>query len=184
MIVIIGPSGSGKTTLARELEKLGANVLVSHTTRPPREGEEDGKDYYFVTESEFDKLDFLESTVIHGNRYGLSSGSISETDPNKPHVFVSDVAGIRQIQTHGFFVLPVLLMPPLSVCRQRLEERGNSERRILALTMEQLDINCLEEGLKGKIPYIKITKEDFYPENLAKRIIISHRRAKEGAILT
>src|SRR4030065_271909 len=80
VFVISAPSGSGKTTICRMLAQRVENIQlsVSYTTRPRKEGEVDGKDYYFVKPEIFDKMivsrEFLESASVYGNRYGTSPG--------------------------------------------------------------------------------------------------------------
>ncbi len=82
LIAVSGPSGSGKTTICRRIaEHYGWYYSISHTTRPRREGETHGKDYYFVTKDEFEELkkqdEFLEWAVVFGNLYGTSKKIIN-----------------------------------------------------------------------------------------------------------
>ena len=82
IFIITAPSGAGKTTLIKKAlshaKEIGEQVylIVSHTTREPRKGEEHGKDYCFVTEEQFKKNiadnEYLEHAIVHGNMYGLS----------------------------------------------------------------------------------------------------------------
>jgi guanylate kinase len=82
LFIISGPSGAGKGTLVKALLRRvpGLWVSVSATTRPPRPGEKDGVDYYFLTQEEFEgrarKDEFLEHAVVHGNRYGTLRRSV------------------------------------------------------------------------------------------------------------
>jgi guanylate kinase len=82
LFIISGPSGAGKGTLVKALLRRvpGLWVSVSATTRPPRPGEKDGVDYYFLTQQEFEgrveKGEFLEHAVVHGNRYGTLRRSV------------------------------------------------------------------------------------------------------------
>lgn len=107
IIIISGPSGIGKTTLATHLEaRYNFHLPVSHTTRPPRDGEEDGKDYYFVSDGFFDAFDrttglFIEKTVSpSGKRYGLSVRELAAPGSNIPAVVCVDYAGKRQISEY------------------------------------------------------------------------------------
>lgn len=77
IIVMVGPSGSGKTSIGEVLSKDGVQRLTTTTTRAPREGEEDGIDYYFREFSELDSEDFVEQTIYNGNRYGLTKEEVS-----------------------------------------------------------------------------------------------------------
>lgn len=72
IIVLVGASGSGKTTVGNELTKHGIIKLVTTTTRPPREGEVEGIDYYFINEYDLNPCQFLETTCYNGYHYGLS----------------------------------------------------------------------------------------------------------------
>src|SRR5688500_495820 len=76
--IISAPSGAGKSTLIQLLLSQNANLFfsISHTTRPPRKGELDGNEYYFISEQEFQRMiergEFLESANVHGYYYGTS----------------------------------------------------------------------------------------------------------------
>lgn len=74
VVTLTGPTTSGKTTLLRRLQSINPNVveLISHTTRAPREGEIDGKTYYFCNQKQFDKVEFVERISFNGKNYGLS----------------------------------------------------------------------------------------------------------------
>src|SRR5512135_3304539 len=78
LFVVSAPSGAGKTSLVRKLLEadLQVKLSISYTTRAPRPGEVDGKDYHFVAEAKFlemlERGDFLESALVYGNRYGTS----------------------------------------------------------------------------------------------------------------
>ncbi|MFY7838423.1 MAG: guanylate kinase, partial [Novosphingobium sp.] len=84
MLILSSPSGAGKTTIAKKLLALDAEIKasVSVTTRPMREGEVDGKDYWFVDQAEFDRMveanDFYEWAVVFGNSYGTPKGRIRD----------------------------------------------------------------------------------------------------------
>lgn len=82
LYVVAAPSGAGKTTLVRALlaEEAGVHLSVSYTTRAPRLGEENGREYHFIDTSEFrtmiDRHDFLEWAEVHGNFYGTSKRAL------------------------------------------------------------------------------------------------------------
>ena len=98
-----GPSGAGKTSLCKEVLKRFSwlRAAVSHTTRPPRPGEEDGKDYFFVDPETFDRMireeAFLEWAEVHGHRYGTSVENLQGGDRRQSLLFEVDVAYPREV---------------------------------------------------------------------------------------
>jgi guanylate kinase len=132
VFVITGPSGVGKGTLISGLlERVpGLELSVSATTREPREGEVDGRDYHFLTREEFDRRiereDFLEFATYSGNRYGtLRSEVRKRLDVGHSVVLEIEVQGARQVRAAMRESIQVFIAPPdPSVLRQRLESRG------------------------------------------------------------
>jgi len=153
LLVVSGPSGSGKTTLCRRLADSGeAHYSISCTTRPPRPGEEDGRDYHFLTKEAFHhKLEggeFLEHAVVHGNLYGsLKSEVISHLTDGKDVVMDIDVQGADQVRdcTDAEIrraLVDLFVMPPSEAeLHERLSGRGTDSDDIIALRMA----NALEE---------------------------------------
>ncbi len=106
LIVMSGPSGVGKTTLRDALLKACGQMVVSIscTTRKPRGREVNGKDYYFVSQSEFEdrvkRGDLLEHAVVHGNSYGTPRGTVERAlSSGKDVLLVIDVQGAEQVRT-------------------------------------------------------------------------------------
>jgi guanylate kinase len=132
VFVITGPSGVGKGTLiSRLLERVpGLELSVSATTREPRQGEVDGRDYHFLTAAEFDRRiereDFLEFATYSGNRYGtLRSEVRKRLDAGCSVVLEIEVQGARQVRAAMRESVQVFIAPPNpAVLRQRLESRG------------------------------------------------------------
>ncbi len=139
LFVVSAPSGGGKTTLCREvLGKMSALAFsISHTTRPPRDGEVNGKNYFFISPQQFqndlDKGEMAEWTEIYGNRYGTSRQTIEDIFTRGCDVlFDIDEPGARQLKQAYPAVITVLVLPPsLPVLRQRLIERGTEEGQAL-----------------------------------------------------
>ncbi len=133
-LLITGPSGSGKTTLAQLLLKKYDQLTfsISATTRPARPGEVHGRDYYFLTEAEFDEQvkndGFLEwEQLFSGYRYGTLRSEITRIQQlAKIPIFVKDVKGALSLKSlMGEGLLTVFLVPPsIQVLRERLIARG------------------------------------------------------------
>lgn len=133
-LLITGPSGSGKTTLAQLLlEKYDRLTFsISATTRPARPGEQHGRDYYFLTEAEFDEQvknnGFLEwERLFSGYRYGTLRSEIERIQKQaKIPIFVKDVKGALSLKRlMGEELITVFLVPPsIEVLRERLVARG------------------------------------------------------------
>lgn len=117
--VLCAPSGTGKTTLVRRLEGCTDNFSfsISYTTRQPRDGEVDGKDYFFVSREEFiEKRDthfFAEWAEVHGNFYGSPLGQIEALlDAGKDILFDIDVQGAAQLKKSLRHTFCVFVLPP------------------------------------------------------------------------
>jgi guanylate kinase len=147
VLVVTGPSGVGKGTLIRRLlaRRPDYRLSVSATTRPPREGEVDGRDYHFLSEQEFERRlaagDFLEHALYAGNHYGTLKAEVDRTPGNL--VLEIEVEGARQVRQALPEATQVFIAPPSDeTLRQRLEGRMTDapeviERR-LARAKEEL----------------------------------------------
>jgi guanylate kinase len=148
-VVVSAPSGTGKTTLCRALIERDAGMVnsISHTTRPPRAGEEDGVHYHFVSTGEFNELEaggaFLEWAEYGGNLYGTSGHELDEALDRGTDVLLEiEVQGARQIRERRADALLVFLLPPsLEELERRLRGRGTDadevvERRLIIARRE------------------------------------------------
>jgi guanylate kinase len=132
VFVITGPSGVGKGTLIKRLlERVPELALsVSATTRSPREGEEDGVDYHFLTEEQFqdriDAKDFLEFATYSGNHYGTLNSELQRClDKGRSVVLEIEVQGATQVRAAKGDSVQIFIAPPdESVLRERLRGRG------------------------------------------------------------
>lgn len=154
LCIVSGPSGSGKTTLCRALSQSDplCDYAVSCTTRKPRTGEVDGKDYYFLSREDFEERttrgEFLEWAEVHGNLYGTLKSAVLERISNGEDVLMDiDVQGaqlIRRIPDPAIAnsLIDVFILPPnREELEKRLSGRGTEDSDQLALRMH----NALEE---------------------------------------
>jgi guanylate kinase len=153
LLLVSGPSGSGKTTLCRRLaEEREARYSISCTTRPPRPGETDGRDYHFLTRDEFERRvaagEFLEHAEVHGNRYGtLKSEVLGHLAAGTDIVMDIDVQGAAQVRAcddeaiHAALVDLFVMPPSEAELRARLTGRGTDSDDVIALRMA----NSLDE---------------------------------------
>jgi guanylate kinase len=141
LFIVSSPSGGGKTTLIRRLiaDPPGAplHFSVSHTTRPVRAGEKDGREYHFVTDERFRKMvsrrAFLEHNVVHGRRYGTSRAEVlPHLSRGEDVVLDIDVQGARDIRkAYPRAVSIFIVLPNLAELERRLRLRGlDSEAEI------------------------------------------------------
>jgi guanylate kinase len=132
LLVISGPSGAGKGTICKALlDKHDYWISVSATTRQPRQGEIDGKNYYFITKDDFkariDQGDFLEYAEVYGNYYGTPKSSVIEMlDSGKDVILEIDIQGalkVKEAFKEGIFIF--ILPPSMEELKQRIIRRGS-----------------------------------------------------------
>ena len=153
LLVVSGPSGSGKTTLCRRLADAGeARYSISCTTRAPREGEVNGRDYHFLSREEFQERieagHFLEHAEVHGNYYGsLISEVLEHIQSGTDVVMDIDVQGAALVRACPDpaiqrAMVDLFVMPPSGdELRSRLSGRGTDSDEVIDLRMK----NALEE---------------------------------------
>lgn len=140
LFVVSAPSGAGKTTICSRLMKSMDNIgfSVSHTTRKPRAGEADGRDYYFVSDETFADMvgsnDFVEWAEVHGNRYGTSRAELERLFGMGKDVLLDiDTQGAAQLRSSGIDGTFIIILPPdLNTLETRLRGRGTDPEDVIA----------------------------------------------------
>jgi guanylate kinase len=161
VFVITGPSGVGKGTL---IEKLLAAVAelelsVSATTREPRPGEVDGRDYHFLSPEEFERRveagDFLEHADYSGNRYGTLRDEVERRlDAGRSVVLEIEVQGARQVRDAMPEAVQIFIAPPSpEALRERLEGRGTDSAEAIARRLSTAET---ELEAQGEFPHVVV----------------------------
>ncbi|WNL46905.1 guanylate kinase [Dyella sp. BiH032] len=139
LFVVAAPSGAGKSTLVNALleREPAISLSISHTTRPPRPGEQYGRHYYFVERAEFEQEIaegiFLEHAEVHGNLYGTSRKTVSDLLCQGRDVLLEiDWQGARQIRKSKPDCVTVFILPPSRVeLERRLRGRGSDSAEVI-----------------------------------------------------
>jgi len=145
LFVVSAPSGAGKTSLCKAITDSLENLMhsVSYTTRKPRPGELDGRDYYFVTDERFSEMieegDFAEHATVHANRYGTSKRVLDDMVNAGVDVILDiDTQGARQIREHYDGAVYVFIMPPsLAILEERLRNRRSDREEEIQRRMRR-----------------------------------------------
>ena len=143
LFIVSAPSGAGKTSLVHALLNINPliKLSVSYTTRNPRPGEHDGKDYHFVSRETFVAMmkrgEFLESAEVYGNLYGTSQTWISqETTKGQDILLEIDWQGAAQVRHLFPECVSIFILPPsMEALEQRLKGRGKDNDEIIARRM-------------------------------------------------
>lgn len=146
LFIVAAPSGAGKSTLIKEIlrkssTKQSMQLSVSHTTRKPRKGEQNGVEYYFVDHAEFENMikqdAFYEHAEVFGNYYGTSKAAISDKLQLGVDVFLDiDWQGARQVKKQNPDVISIFVLPPsVEALKSRLVGRGLDSEEVIAKRM-------------------------------------------------
>jgi guanylate kinase len=152
LFVVAAPSGAGKSSLVKALMELDSRVQpsVSHTTRRPRGQEKHGREYYFVSEQEFDamvKADaFVEWAHVHNQRYGTSRRAIEERISQGADVILEiDFQGAIQIKKLFANAICIFILPPSwEELRSRLERRGEDSAEVIEVRLKNAAIEVAQ----------------------------------------
>jgi len=145
LFVVSAPSGAGKTTLCRAITDSLENLThsISYTTRSPRPGEVDGRDYFFVSEERFRAMaeagDFAEWAEVHSNLYGTSRRVLEEVIAKSIDVIIDiDTQGAKQIKGRFEKAVFIFIMPPsLEILEERLRDRKSDNSEEIAKRMHR-----------------------------------------------
>ena len=152
LFVVAAPSGAGKSSLVKALMELDSHVQpsVSHTTRAPRGQEKHGREYFFVSEQEFDAMveadAFVEWAHVHNHRYGTSKKAIEDRMSQGADVILEiDFQGAVQIKRIFANAISVFILPPSwEELRSRLERRGEDSAEVIELRLENAAIEVAQ----------------------------------------
>ncbi len=185
LFVISAPSGTGKTTLLKKVMARipGLNFSVSHTTRMPRNGEQHGRDYYFVQREEFqqmiDKSQFIEWAQVHDNFYGTSTMAVSgQLAQGQDVVLDIDVQGAAIISnSKSLNAVQIFIAPPgLATLEERLRGRNTEDEETIQLRLQN---GRLEMGAADNYDYLIVNDQlDEAVEGLVSIIIAERSRAR------
>jgi guanylate kinase len=152
LFVVAAPSGAGKSSLVKALLELDSHVQpsVSHTTRAPRGQEKHGREYFFVSENEFDAMiqadAFVEWANVHNHRYGTSKKAIQERVAQGADVILEiDFQGAIQIKRVFANAITIFILPPSwDELRSRLERRGEDSPEVIELRLKNAKIEVAQ----------------------------------------
>jgi guanylate kinase len=187
VFVVSGPSGAGKSTLLRQV--LGSDpqlrFSISHTTRGPRSGERDGRDYHFATREAFlrmvDAGEFLEWAEYNDNLYGTSRASVDgPTAAGLDLILEVEVQGARQLRERLPGAVFVFILPPsLAVLEQRLRARGSEDEVVIRKRLER----AREEVRQVRMYDYVVVNDRLEPAVAELAHVIGAKRAERARVL-
>ncbi len=180
LFVVSAPSGAGKTSLCRDVlgQDAGLRFSISHTTRPPRGEEKDGKDYFFIDEATFkekcDRGDFIEWAKVHGQYYGTAEEGLRKW-------IAEGIDVLLDIDTQGALILKerfegavyIYILPPsFDVLKQRLIGRGSDSKEEIARRLQKAHDEIREYH---QYHYLIINKEYEAAKQTLYAVILAER---------
>jgi len=152
LFVVAAPSGAGKSSLVKALMELDSHVQpsVSHTTRAPRGQEKHGREYFFVSDAEFDAMvradAFVEWAHVHNHRYGTSKKAIEERMTQGADVVLEiDFQGALQIKQMFANAVTIFILPPSwEELRSRLERRGEDQAEVIEVRLRNAAVEVAQ----------------------------------------
>ncbi len=185
LFIVSAPAGTGKTTLVEALVKDVPSLVrsISYTTREPRYGEENGRDYFFCTEEEFKnkiaKGDFIEYVSILGNYYGTSRDFVVQQKERGKHlILVIDTQGAFHLKDEENASLIFISPPSLIVLEERLVKRGSeSEEQV----KERMNHARQEMGMMIHYDYNVVNEDLHYTKKVLESIITAEEHKIRGS---
>ncbi|HEY8997185.1 MAG TPA: guanylate kinase [Edaphobacter sp.] len=184
LFIISAPSGSGKSTLVSQLRTLveGLDFSISYTTRPPRGSEENGREYYFTTREEFERMiaagEFLEWAKVFGNYYGTAVSVLRHAkELGKDLLLDIDVQGALQVMEKMPDAVSIFILPPSpQVLEMRLRNRSKAEKMDSEAVIEKR-LNGAKDELKKVFDYEYALVNDVLEKAVAEmRAIVLYER--------
>jgi len=174
--ILSAPSGTGKSTICNVLKQNNPNLKfsVSHTSRKPREGEDDGVHYHFISEEEFqsriEENEFLEWVKIHGCYYGTSLENIGKTrDAGINQILELDTQGVESLRSRDFDAVYIFILPPsLEILEKRLIKRGTEP---IEMIKQRIEVGKKEMMKYNLYDYVVINMEVDETVNIIQSII-------------
>lgn len=175
LFIITAASGAGKTSLVKALleKESGVRISISHTTRSPRPGDIDGKDYHFVTDEQFIEMleagGFLESAQVHNARYGTSEKAVNEALSAGDDVILEiDWQGAAQVRKIYPDAVTIFILPPsLEILETRLRNRGQDSDEVIAKRLA-----AAREEMRHLVEFDYVTINDKFEDALQDLIAI------------
>lgn len=175
LFIITAASGAGKTSLVKALLEKDANMTlsISHTTRKPRPGEQDGIDYHFVDEAAFLEIlgagGFLESAQVHSARYGTSQKAVDEPlQAGRDVILEIDWQGAEQVRRIYPQAVSIFIVPPsLETLAKRLRGRAQDSEEVIAKRMA-----AAREEMRHLVEFDYVTINDVFDDSLKDLIAI------------
>jgi len=182
LFIVSAPSGAGKSSLVKAALADDKRLIlsVSYTTRPPRAGEANGREYHFVDRKTFDAMlargDFLESAEVHGNRYGTSQKWILEARARDLDIMLEiDWQGAQQVRKAFPDAVGIFLLPPppaLTELERRLRGRGQDDEHAI---QRRLKDAAEEMSHASEFDYVIINKEFEEARRDLAAVVRAHR---------